>query len=298
MSISPWIKAARLRTLPLALAGTVSGNLLAYLNNNSGDNISFILCVLTAVFLQILSNYANDYGDFKNGADTDERTDRMLASGKITISAMRFMIVILIVICLSLGVSLLVYSIDTFNTSFFVLLSLGIAGIMAAYFYTAGKKPYGYNGFGDLSVFLFFGLLSVLGSYYLQTQTLDLDALFLSLSIGFLSVGVLNINNIRDIETDRQKNKWTIPAKIGKSKALIYHLVLLCLAFVFILSSVASQLNLLLFIYFVAFSLFILIHYSQLSNCKTRNDYNAQLKKLSLGTFVFSIPLIIIQFFF
>ncbi len=298
MSISPWIKAARLRTLPLALAGTVSGNLLAYLKNNSGDNISFILCVLTAVFLQILSNYANDYGDFKNGADTDERTDRMLASGKITISAMRFMIVILIIICLLFGISLLVYAIDTFNTSFYVLLSLGIAGIMAAYFYTAGNKPYGYNGFGDLSVFVFFGLLSVLGSYYLQTQTLDLDALFLSLSIGFLSVGVLNINNIRDIDSDRQKNKWTIPAKIGKSKALIYHLVLLCLAFAFILSSVAKQLNLMLFIYFVAFSLFILLHYSQLSNCKTRNDYNAQLKRLSLGTFVFSISFITIQFFF
>jgi 1,4-dihydroxy-2-naphthoate octaprenyltransferase len=140
--------------------------------------------------------------------------------------------------------------------------------------------------------------LSVLGSYYLQAQTLHLDVLFLSLNIGFLSVGVLNINNIRDIESDRQKNKWTIPAKIGKSKALIYHLVLLSLAFVFILSSVVSQLNLWLLIYFIAFSLFILSHYNQLSNCKTRNDYNAQLKKLSLGTFVFSISLIIIQFFF
>ena len=179
MSISPWIKAARLRTLPLALAGTVSGNLLAYLNNNSGDNISFILCVLTAVFLQILSNYANDYGDFKNGADTDERTDRMLASGKITISSMRFMIVILIIICLLLGISLLVYSIDTFNTSFYVLLSLGIAGIMAAYFYTAGKKPYGYNGFGDLSVFVFFGLFSVFGTKYHKTQNLYVKAFFL-----------------------------------------------------------------------------------------------------------------------
>lgn len=297
MSIVYWIKAARLRTLPLALAGTISGNLLAYLKNNSGDNTSFILCILTAVSLQILSNYANDYGDFKNGADTEERTDRMLAAGKISTSAMRRMIIVLIIISLLLGISLLVHAINTINTSFFILLSLGISGIMAAYFYTAGKKPYGYSGFGDLSVFLFFGLLSVMGSFYLQTQSLDWDAFFIALSIGFLSVGVLNINNIRDIESDRQKNKWTIPAKIGKSKSLTYHLILLCLAFVFFLSSVVQQLNLLLLIYFIALSVFFILHFKNLNKCQSRIDYNGQLKTLSLGTLIFSITLLSIQFF-
>jgi 1,4-dihydroxy-2-naphthoate octaprenyltransferase len=289
LSLKVWIQAARLRTLPLAIAGTVTGNMLAYAETGYVHAATFILSVLTAIFLQVLSNYANDYGDFKNGADTAERTDRVMASGLITETKMKLAIRALIVLCLLSGISLLFVSISTINSSFWILLGLGIAGMLAAYFYTAGKNPYGYAGFGDLSVFMFFGILSVAGTYFLQAKTLDSPVMWAAAAIGLLSVAVLNINNIRDIISDRSKKKMTIPVRIGYKNALAYHVVLLIGATECFLVYNYHTDNLFILLNVFLFLAFFATHFVSLRKAKERQDYNKQLKFLSLITFALSV---------
>ena len=284
MSLKVYIQAARLRTLPLAIAGTLTGNLLAYAESGYLNGSVFFLSMLTAILLQVLSNYANDYGDFKNGADSEERSDRVMASGLLSESSMRLAIRILIALTLVCGISLLIAGVETLNTAFWVLLGLGILGIAAAYFYTAGKNPYGYAGFGDLSVFIFFGFLSVVGTYYLQTKTIESHIWWVAAAIGLLSVGVLNVNNIRDIASDTEKNKITLAVRLGYQKALVYQLVLLYGAvFLLTIYSIFSiKLGIILVSNYIIFSLLIYLHYEALKACKTRLEYNKQLKSLSL----------------
>jgi 1,4-dihydroxy-2-naphthoate octaprenyltransferase len=285
LPVKVWIRAARLRTLPLAIAGTVTGNLLAYAEKGMCEPVVFILSILTAILLQVLSNYANDYGDFKNGADTAERTDRMMASGLITESKMKMAIGILIGLCLISGISLIALSVKSFNASFWILLGMGIAGLCAAYFYTAGKKPYGYIGLGDLSVFIFFGLLSVGGTYFLQAQTLHSHIWWMAAAVGFMSVGVLNINNIRDIETDGSKNKKTIPVRIGYRNSITYQGVLLAWATICITLYCHYSTNVFLPLNLFLFCSFFIIHIASLRKAERREEYNGQLKFLSLLTF-------------
>ncbi len=301
MSVKVWIKAARLRTLPLAIAGAITGNLLALAETGSINQTTFLLSVMTAVFLQILSNYANDYGDFKNGADTKERTDRMMASGLITESKMKRAILLLILFTLILGITLLVKSIGTFSLVFFSMFLLGIGGILAAYYYTAGKNPYGYIGLGDLSVFIFFGCIAVSGTYFLQTKTLQTEAWWVAAAIGLLSVGVLNVNNIRDIESDTEKNKITIPVTIGYRNALVYHAFLLIAAFTFMGLYVYSEFAHPLQLAFLIMIPLFVKHFKDLRKAliSGRQAYNAQLKNLSLLTLflclLFSLSQIIIK---
>ncbi|MDI1233348.1 MAG: 1,4-dihydroxy-2-naphthoate octaprenyltransferase [bacterium] len=286
MSLKIWIQAARLRTLPLAIAGAIAGNLMAYVETRQLNNLTFLLSVLTGVFLQILSNYANDYGDFKNGADTKERTDRVMASGLISESKMKFAIAVLIGIILILGIALLTYSIGSFDLQFWMMFIFGVTGIIAAYFYTAGSNPYGYIGLGDSSVFIFFGILAVMGTYYLQVQSVNSSVWWMAAAVGLMSVGVLNVNNIRDIESDQQKNKITIPVMLGYKKALQYHVFLLVGAifslFIYVFTNYhhALQLSFLITIPLLA------KHYYNLSQAKEigRPAYNQQLKFLSLYT--------------
>jgi 1,4-dihydroxy-2-naphthoate octaprenyltransferase len=291
LPVKVWIQAARLRTLPLAVAGTVSGNLLAYAETGDLYPAVFILSVLTAIFLQVLSNYANDYGDFKNGADTAERTDRVMASGLITEKKMKTAIGILISLCLLSGISLLIVAIDDFNNSFWLMLGLGIAGMLAAYYYTAGKNPYGYIGLGDLSVFIFFGLLSVAGTYFLQTQMMDSPIWWVASALGLMSVGVLNVNNIRDITSDKLKNKMTIPVIIGYKNALLYQYVLLTLAFICLLTYSVKLQNGpgFMVIFSIVFAAIEIMHLKALKKATIRMDYNKQLKFLSLLTFILSL---------
>ncbi len=284
MSLKIYIKAARLRTLPLAIAGTVTGNLLAYSETGSLSFEVFILSMLTAVLLQILSNFANDLGDFKNGADKSERNDRVLASGLISEKSMINAIRILIAATLVSGICMLLIGVKELNLSFWILFNLGILGIAAAYYYTAGKKPYGYAGLGDLSVFLFFGFLSVVGTYFLQTGSVESHIWWVGAAIGLLSVGVLNVNNIRDIVPDLERNKITIAVKLGYRKALYYQLILLYTA-VFLLtvySIFSINLGIILVSNYLIFSLLIYMHYEALKKCRTREEFNKQLKFLSL----------------
>jgi len=286
LSVKTYIQAARLRTLPLAIAGTITGNLLAYSESKHLNMSVFLFSVLTAVLLQILSNFANDYGDYKNGADTAERTDRVMASGLLSEQHMKNALIVLILATLTTGILLLYFGIRELNTSFFVLLILGIAGILAAYFYTAGKNPYGYIGLGDVSVFLFFGLLAVVGTFYLQTQSVASHIWWVGAAIGLLSVGVLNVNNIRDIESDKSKNKITIPVILGYTNALKYHLFLLFGAVILltVYSILTIKLGVILVSNYLIFSILIYLHYEALKKCINRGDYNKQLKFLSLLT--------------
>ncbi len=216
-----WISALRLRTLPLASASIILGSLLAAAEGKL-DIVIAVLCLVTAILLQILSNLANDYGDAIHGADNEQRRGprRATQSGDIPADKMKQAIWLFAVLSFAAGCLLIR------NDSLLFLL-LGILAIVAAITYTAGPRPYGYVGLGDLFVFVFFGLVGVLGSYFLQAHSFNPVLLLPAASCGFLSVAVLNINNIRDIESDRSAGKITIPVRLGRERAIIYHWSLL-----------------------------------------------------------------------
>jgi 1,4-dihydroxy-2-naphthoate octaprenyltransferase len=227
--IKSWIEAARLRTLPLALSSILMGCFLATAHEKFSWAIA-ILAVLTTVCLQVLSNFANDYGDAVNGKDTDARQgpQRAVQSGAISAQSMRKAMIVFAVLSLVSGIGLLYEALKeaTWQT-FAAFLGLGILSIIAAITYTAGKRPYGYVGLGDLSVLIFFGWVGVLGVYYLHTHSLDWSLLLPATSCGLFAVCVLNINNIRDIESDTLTGKRSVPVRIGRKKAIVYHWTLL-----------------------------------------------------------------------
>ena len=223
-----WVVAARPRTLPLAASSICMGSFLAYFHGRF-DWMIFFLTLITTFLLQILSNLANDYGDHKHGADHHGRVGpaRMVQSGTISPNAMKNAVVGLGVITLIIGVWLIIRSVGFNSMPFYIFLVLGVLSIGAAINYTSGKRPYGYQGFGDLSVLLFFGLIAVFGSYFLQTTSLKWANLLPALSCGLFATAVLNINNIRDIESDRKAGKLSIPVRLGKTLAVRYHWALL-----------------------------------------------------------------------
>lgn len=230
--LSAWLQAFRLRTLPLALASIGMGSFLAAFEAQFNAGV-FSLTIFTALLLQILSNLANDYGDFKNGADLSGRTGpaRAVQSGIISEKEMRWGIIVFVLLALICGVTLLWFAFyQTVSLRFLFFLFVGIAAIAAAVKYTAGKNPYGYIGMGDLFVFIFFGVVGVAGSYYLQTMHLPCNILLPAFSVGFLATAVLNINNIRDIDADKKAGKYTIPVRIGFKAAKIYHVCILTAA--------------------------------------------------------------------
>lgn len=192
----------------------------------------FLLCVLTTIFLQILSNLANDYGDSIHGADHIDRKGpaRAVQSGVISAHKMRGAIVLFILLSLVSGSALLFVSFGFQWRAILFFLALGLLSIGAAVTYTVGRRPYGYLGLGDVSVLIFFGMVGVLGSYYLFTNTISVYEILPAMSMGLLSVAVLNVNNIRDIESDRVAGKFSIPVRLGRSKAITYHWLLLSLA--------------------------------------------------------------------
>jgi len=227
-----WIVAARLRTLPLALSSILMGAVLAQHVFMFRRDV-FAWAVLTTILLQVMSNFANDYGDTRNGADTAERVGpvRAVQSGEITPRQMLNAILITGTAAFLSGIYLLVVAFGSFSSVYFRgFLGLGLLALAAAYTYTAGKKPYGYMGLGDVSVLLFFGLTGVVASYFLYTLHFEWSLLLPGIACGALATGVLNINNIRDMESDRKAGKITIPVRLGRKKALIYHWFLLLIA--------------------------------------------------------------------
>lgn len=228
MAVKTWIGAFRLRTLPLSLSCIGMGGFLAAAAGKF-NGLIFTLCCLTTVFLQILSNLANDYGDSIHGADHADRKgpQRAVQSGAITSGQMKAAVVIFVLLCLASGISLLFVSFGADWNSLLVFLGLGLLCIAAAIAYTVGNKPYGYLGLGDLSVLIFFGLVGVMGSVYLFTREIDWTNSLPALSCGLFSIAVLNVNNIRDIESDRAAGKFSVPVRIGRDHAIRYHWFLL-----------------------------------------------------------------------
>ncbi len=224
-----WLDAARPRTLPLALSCIALGTFLAVTDDAYSWPIT-TLCLLTAVFLQILSNLANDYGDSIHGADHVQREgpQRAVQSGQISAATMKQAMILFAALS---GVSGLLLLWLAFGTNgligLLVFVVLGGAAIWAAVNYTAGSKPYGYAGWGDLFVLIFFGWVGVLGPYFLMAQRLDWTLLLPATSCGLLAVAVLNVNNIRDIDSDRQAGKFSLPVRLGPERARLYHWVLL-----------------------------------------------------------------------
>lgn len=222
-----WISAFRLRTLPLALSSVGMGGFLAAYYDRLRTDV-LIASLLTTVLLQILSNLANDYGDSRHGADLAGRKGpaRAVQSGVISPAAMKRAIYIFIGLSLVSGVAML-YLAFGLNIKFVLFFALGILAIGAAVAYTNGKRPYGYAGLGDISVMIFFGIVGTLGSLYLHAETVRWMDVFPALSAGFLATAVLNVNNIRDMESDRAAGKRSIPVRLGRKKAVWYHWFLL-----------------------------------------------------------------------
>lgn len=241
--MSDWIKAARLRTLPLSLSGIIMGAFIAkwrlYGEGGTWDWKIFALALLVTLLYQILSNYANDYGDGIKGTDAKRATEaeaRAVASGKITAKQMRNAVILFSILSLVATVALLyVTFFPKYMNEFYIFIGLGVACILAAIGYTVGKKPYGYMGLGDLFVFIFFGLVSVCGSYLLFTKSFSWDMLLPGTAIGMMSMAVLNLNNMRDIESDRLSGKNSFALRIGFKNAMIYEMVLLQLPLILIL---------------------------------------------------------------
>ncbi len=232
-SFRSWIRAARLRTLPLALSSIAMGGVVA--SQYPGFRLQVVMmAALTTLFLQILSNLANDYGDSFSGIDNDRRVGprRTVQSGEISPGAMKAAIAVFSVLSLASGLILIFHSASLDASAAVLFILMGLGAIAAAIKYTIGRNPYGYQGLGDLFVFLFFGLLAVGGTFYLATGQWHPIVLLPASAMGLLSTGVLNLNNMRDIDNDRMSQKNTMVVKLGLKKAFIYHCMLVLLPFV------------------------------------------------------------------
>jgi 1,4-dihydroxy-2-naphthoate octaprenyltransferase len=291
MQLKPWIIAARLRTLPLAVSNILLGSFLAYYHGKFSV-IILLLGLATAVLLQVLSNFANDYGDFVHGADEKRisKYERVLQSGKISPKQMRWMLIILTLITFVTGISLIVLVTRTLGTIVLVVFfGIGILCIIAAITYTIGKKPYGYIGMGDIAVFIFFGIVGVCGIYVLQTRQWDWPVLFPAASFGLLSMGVLNINNIRDLESDRLSGKKTLVVRIGLEKAKIYHTWLILIAVILgIVSTLLDFHSAFQLLYLLTIPFFIMNVY-RVRSSKYSGMLDDELRNLSLTAFFFSV---------
>lgn len=288
-----WIHAARLRTLPLSVSGIILGSLIARSEGHQNWLI-FSLAIMTTLFLQILSNYANDYGDGIRGTDTHRIGEkRIVAAGEVTPAQMRNAIIVFSILSLVTALALIYISFSK-NLIFIVLfIFLAICCVGAAIKYTVGKNAYGYAGLGDLFVFLFFGIISVWGSYTLYEHNNFNSIIFLpATSIGLLSTAVLNLNNMRDMASDSRSGKTTIPLLLGFGKAKIYQtfLILIPFALITVYLLVAGKSEWYHFLYFLllipAFSVL-----KTLFSTKEQTLLDKELKKVALLTLLFSLIL-------
>ena len=286
-----WIHAFRLRTLPLALSNIFLGSFLAAADGGFSLKI-FILATLTTLFLQILSNLANDLGDSISGADNEERVgpQRAVQSGVISKKEMKRVVIIFVLFSLISGLWLVWEGMKLISLQQgLIMLGIGVLAIGAAINYTVGKNPYGYSGFGDLFVFLFFGLVGVLGTYFLHTGNINWILILPATSVGLLCVGVLNLNNLRDVENDAKTGKKTLVVKIGAANARIYHLSLLGLSmlmaciYTYLHWGTAFQL-----LFLLSFPLLVRNMIVVLRNTNS-HDLDPELRRLALSTLFFSL---------
>ena len=283
-----WIQAARLRTLPLSISGILVGSAYAYYQDKF-EWIIFVLALLTTLSFQILSNFANDYGDGIKGTDANRIGEkRLVASGEISSAQMKNAIIINGIIAFLFAVALIYFAFGQENFAYSItFLVLGIASIVAAIKYTVGNNAYGYSGFGDVFVFIFFGLVAVIGSNFLYSKSIDVKLFLPAIAIGMLSTAVLNLNNMRDIENDKVAGKNTIVVKNGLKWAKNYHHFLILFSFfcLFIFSIGVNKRILPSLIVFI----FFLKHLEKVRKSENHGDFDPELKKVALGTFALSI---------
>jgi 1,4-dihydroxy-2-naphthoate octaprenyltransferase len=286
-----WINAARPRTLPLALSGIIMGCGLAWSVGSIHILVS-ALAIITATLIQIFSNFANDYGDSQRGTDNQFRLGptRTIQSGEISKKEMEKGMFVIGGLSLLVGLGL-VYFGTWYHTRiiFFIFIGFGILSLLAAYFYTAGRKSYGYIGLGDLFVFLFFGLLPVAGVFYLNANYLPESVFLPAITMGLFSTGVLNLNNMRDIENDKNSGKITLPVRMGQQKSRIYHIVMILggwtCAIIFIANQYKSLWQLL---FLLALPIFI-IDLVKITKTKNDKELDPFLKRLALSTLAFTL---------
>jgi 1,4-dihydroxy-2-naphthoate octaprenyltransferase len=297
-----WIQAARLRTLPLSVSGIIVGSFYAMSQSMFNWKIVFF-ALSTTLGLQILSNFANDYGDGVKGTDNEDRIGpkRAIQSGAITPQAMKRAMIITSIMTLLSAVLLIYCSFKDHNLGFSLFfLVLGILAIASAIRYTVGSNAYGYRGYGDVFVFVFFGLVSTLGIYFMFAKTFE-NAYLLFLpatAIGFLSVAVLNLNNMRDVTSDKKAGKNTLVVKMGVDKAKIYHYFLIVSAMVLVLIfAYLSDFHFDQYIFIVAY--FPLTkHLITVYKTKDSRALDPELKKVALSTFFLSVLLALCLIFF
>ena len=285
-----WVQAARLRTLPLSVSGIIMGNALA-LNHNDFSFIIFLLSILAAIAFQIVSNFANDYGDGIKGTDNEQRIGpkRVLQQGLLTSKNLKRGILVSVLVSIILSIALIYESLGVDKLLFSVLfILLAIGAVAAAIKYTVGTNPYGYSGLGDLFVFIFFGWVSVIGSYFLQINSIDLSIVLFATSVGLLSVAVLNLNNMRDIENDLNSSKITLAVRLGGYKAKVYHFFLISIAIILFFIGIGEQPLLIKTIYTLVF-VPLFLHLYRVFNLKEPKQFDPELKKLALTIFFISI---------
>ncbi|WCC45446.1 1,4-dihydroxy-2-naphthoate octaprenyltransferase [Tenacibaculum finnmarkense] len=301
--IKNYIKAARLRTLPLSVSGIIVGSALGFeaflsttiLSENTTSSFRqtpiFWLAILTTIGFQVLSNFANDYGDGIKGTDDNREGEaRMVSSGVITPKQMKMAMIITGVITLIIALSLIYVSFgkDDFLYSV-IFFGLGVSSIVAAIKYTVGKSAYGYSGFGDVFVFVFFGLLAVVGTYFLYTKQLNFTVFLPAITIGLLSTAVLNLNNMRDRVNDAKVGKNTLVVKMGAKLAKLYHYNLIIASFLFAMIYVIITYKSPLQFLFILAYLPIIKHLFFVYKNKEEPLLDGELKKVALSTFLFSI---------
>ena len=293
-TLKAWIKAFRLRTLPLSVSSIILGTALAGIDYEINYKIVGLI-LLTTLFLQILSNLANDYGDAVKGADNENRVGptRTVQSGVITLKQMKIAMFIFALLALISGLMLLfkVFN-NSFNGLFVFFFILGLSAILAAIKYTVGQKAYGYSAKGDLFVFIFFGLVAVLGTYFLLTKSISVLMVLPAITIGGFSVAVLNLNNMRDIVNDKVVGKITLAVKIGAENAKKYHYALFFWTYLsYILFCIfkfdGAQ------IYKMLIPLFIVgishgLHLKNVSQIQKPEQFDPELKKIALSALLFS----------
>ena len=295
-----WIQAARLRTLPLSVSGIIVGSF--YAMSQAMFNWKIIIFALsTTLGLQILSNFANDYGDGIKGTDNEDRVGpkRAIQSGVITPEAMKRALVITSILTLISAILLIYVAFKDHNLGFSLFyLGLGILAIASAIRYTVGNSAYGYRGYGDLFVFLFFGLVSTLGIYFMFAKEMDWFLVLPATAIGFLSVAVLNLNNMRDEASDRKSNKNTLVVKMGGANAKVYHYFLIISAMVLMLEfSYFKEFNFDQYIYVLAY-IPLIKHLVTVYKNKNPKELDPELKKVALSTFALSVLLSLSFIFF
>ena len=288
MNLLIWIKAFRLRTLPLSMSGIILGSFIAK-KEGFWDFQIFFFALLTTLLFQILSNLANDLGDFKKGTDNENRVGpiRTVQSGAISPKSMKFAVILLSFFALLSAFYLIKISSKgmTINT-IYMYAFLAFLAVLSAITYTIGKKAYGYSGFGDVFVFIFFGLVAVIGSYGLFTKHFSWYLIYPACTIGFLSTAVLNLNNMRDRINDAASGKITVVVKLGGDKSKFYHLALLFFSFLSYFQFIKEDTYK---IVFVLPFIFFALHARKVMGVQDLKEFDPELKKVALTTFLIAV---------